>query len=180
MVQYQSMNHIEESEFDVIKLSHEDFAGLPKEIRNKIYGVMDYEVSKYASDIWKSIIKDPIGLLNKMVELKILEIGARKIKYSRKFNISLNKSYSDYAGDEDLSDFEDDLERRRVAVKIHIKRLDLETVNGIQLTRMALLLLVKSGFWMMDYNNNGDFFVPRRWEREEFQVTELLQRQGVI
>lgn len=46
--------------------------------------------------------------------------------------------------------------------------------SEIQLRRMALILLIKSGFWMTDYNNNGGF-VPRRWEREEFQVTELLQ-----
>lgn len=59
------MKHIEEDDFVVIKLSHEDFAGLPEEIRNKIYGVNDYEVNKYASDMWKSIIKDPIELLKK-------------------------------------------------------------------------------------------------------------------
>ncbi len=110
-----------------------------------------------------------------MVELKIFEIGPRKAKYTRQFNISLSKSYSEYAGENDLSDFENDLERRRVAVKIHTKRLGLKKVNGTQLMRMALILLIRSGFWMMDYNNNGDFFVPRRWEGEEFQVAVLLR-----
>ena len=79
-----------------------------------------------------------------------------------------------------LSDFENDLQRRKVVVKIHTRRLGLESVNGTQLTRMALILLIRSGFWMMDYNNNGDFFVPRRWEREEFQVAELLQRRRFL
>jgi hypothetical protein len=141
---------------------------------DKIYGVMDYEVSMYASDIWKSIILDPIELIKQMVDLKIFEIGPRKAKYTRQFGISLRKSYSEYEGDNKLSDFENDLERR-VAVKIHTKRLGLKTVDGTQLTRMALILLIRSGFWMMDYNNNGDFFIPRRWEREEFQISELLQ-----
>lgn len=109
-----------------------------------------------------------------MVEIKIFEIGTRKIKYTRQFNVSLSKSYSEYTDEKNLSDFENDLERRRVAVKIHAKRLGLKTVNGMQLTHMALVLLIRSDFWMMEYNNNGDF-VPRRWEREEFQVAELLR-----
>lgn len=66
---------------------------------------MDYEVSRYASEIWKSIIKDPIGLLREMVELKIFEIGPRKAKYTRQFNVSLEKSYSEYKGENNLSDF---------------------------------------------------------------------------
>jgi hypothetical protein len=174
------MNHIKEDEFNVIKLCHEDFVGLPNEIRNKIYGTNDYETDKYVSELWKSINKEPIEFLKKMVDLKIFEIGTRKIKYTRQFKTSLIKSYSDYEGEKVMSDFENDLERRRIAVKIHTKRLGLEKVEGMQLTHMALLLLIKSGFWMMDYNNNGDFFVPRRWEREEFQVSELLRGRPLL
>lgn len=166
---------MKKDEFNIRDITHEDLAKLPNEVRNRIYGVNDYKVDKYASDIWKSIIKDPADLINEIVELKIFELGPKKIKYTRRFNTSLSNAYSDYTGDKDLSDFENDLERRRVAVKNHVKRLGMKPVNETQLRDMALVLLIKSGFWMMDYNNNGDFFVPRRWEREEFQVTELTQ-----
>ena len=60
------------------KITHEDLVELfTEEERNRIYGVNDYEVNEYASDIWKSIIKDPIDLLNKMVVWECLQTPVR-------------------------------------------------------------------------------------------------------
>jgi hypothetical protein len=52
-------------DFVIKKITHKDLIELfTEEQRNRIYGVNDYEVNKYASDIWKSIIKDPVDLTN--------------------------------------------------------------------------------------------------------------------
>jgi hypothetical protein len=83
---------LNKDEFVVRKTTHEDLAGLPKEVRNMIYGVNDYEVDKYASDLWKSIIQDPVDLLNKKFFFFPKEIRrlSSRLQFSEHINIFSN------------------------------------------------------------------------------------------